>query len=458
MQNADALTGSAANVASLLQEIEDEGIGVENDVCHAALRALAVHPDPVLRAQVLDTMRQSWHALSNVGWHDSVACLLKNEQLEEALEALDDMRQANVPIKGWLLDTIVYMLCDVGDFFEALQIMQDRIRSGELHISGSAWYHLLDGACGALHYDTLAFVWSRQIELQYLKPSNGQCLAILQAAAQAGDVALATNVFRELSNRGATLISQHYELLMDAYFATDDLKTPLTILCIMNSAGIKVSRRTTRSLYQTLSFGPQRTQQAFEALKELREEKAERAIPTAAIDAIIEATLDYQPSDAKRDERYSSNDANLATAIQRYKHLHDLCPAGPTLDTFNTLLSGCAATPGHKATAMFLASEMLYLRVQPNAATYDHLLVVCLNHNAGNAKGMGDDEYEDAFKYYQEMRERTWTPRPSTFQRMIKRCAEVGDQRAWVLIERMREAGIDIDGIRSWLNTNWTSS
>lgn len=458
-RNADAENGSAANVASLLRDMEKEGVAVQSDVCHAALRALAVHPDAVLRGQILGIMRSNWYELSNAGWHYKIAGLIKTRQVEEALEAIDEMRRGRIAISGWLLNMMVFTLCDIGELDEALRVMQDRIRVGEAHVSAAAWYQLFDTACTVVHYDSLSFIWARQVESQYIKPSSGQCLAVLQAGAQRGDVALASSVFRELSSRGATLNSQHYELLMDAYYAIDDLKTPLTILSIMNSSGITPTRQTTRSLYQALRVSHERTQQAFDILIELRKEKPDRAIPTAAMNTILEATVDYDPSGYKRDNQNPANDSDLTTAIARYKHLHRLCPAGPTLDTFNTLLSRCAATQGHKATAMFLASEMLYLRVRPSAATYDHLLVACLiNDDPKSAVKEGEKEYEDAFKYYQEMRERKWTPRPSTFEKMVKRCAAAGDQRAFVLVERMREAGIDVQGIRTWLSANWTST
>lgn len=115
------------------------------------MKVLAVHPDVILRSQILDDMRRRWITLSESGWHDVVTGYMKDGQIEQALEGLEDMRRAGARVQRWLYDMVVYALCDMGEVDEALRIMKDRISMGESNISASVWYYLFDAACEALH-------------------------------------------------------------------------------------------------------------------------------------------------------------------------------------------------------------------------------------------------------------------------------------------------------------------
>lgn len=97
---------------------------------------------------------------------------------------------------------------------------------------------------------------------------------------------------------------------------------------------------------------------------------------------------------------------------------------------------------------MFLASEMLALSITPDALTYDRLLLVCLDQ----------DDYEDAFRYFEEMKGRGWAPRQGTLVAMVKKCAERGDERAFEIYREIQAEGMETAKIRKWLRDNWTGS
>ena len=91
---------------------------------------------------------------------------------------------------------------------------------------------------------------------------------------------------------------------------------------------------------------------------------------------------------------------------------------------------------------------MLALDVPPNALTYDRLILVCLD-------ATGEDDYEDAFKYFKEMKALGWWPRNGTLVAMVRRCCEQGDDRAWELVGEMEGMGIDIVAVERWMEKNW---
>ena len=112
-----------------------------------------MHPDPILRVQVLDIMRQRWMPLSDLGWHYVVAGLAREGQLEAALEGLQAMRNAlgSAKVESWLYDLIIYVLCDMDEVDEAYRLMMQRMPVEESYISRATWYYLFDTACGLLH-------------------------------------------------------------------------------------------------------------------------------------------------------------------------------------------------------------------------------------------------------------------------------------------------------------------
>jgi pentatricopeptide repeat protein len=255
-------------------------------------------------------------------------------------------------------------------------------------------------------------------------------LNVLDTAARHGDPVLAKDVFRVLSNRSVKLEIHHYEALLEAYASGNDVKSALTVLCAMRDAGIDPSDASTRAIYKSLRGQPEGPKEAFEALHLLR--KDGRKIPIVAINCVLDA---------------SSFQGNAILALEHYKQLRVLCPDGPNTTTFNVLVRACGVSH-RKDLAMFLVSEMQAMGISPDSLTYDRLLLVCLQ----------EDNYEDAFKYLEEMERRRWTPRPGTWKALVARCATASDQRAWELADRMDEKGLDTVKIRDWLSKTWGKS
>ena len=327
-----------------------------------------------------------------------------------ALDYLEQMRAESIVVQPWLHDLLAYCFCDTGDFDEVLKLMRYRLDSAELEISPTLWYYILDTASRNQHHEATLYAWRRCVEAGNLNPPSGICINILNTAARHGDFRLATDVFRILGQRTNSLQIHHYEALFEAYLTAGDHRTALSVLPVMAAANILATDATVRPLYLYLRQSPELPARALHTLQQLK--KADKVIPTVAINAIIEAAI-------------STNDLNFA--IDTYKILHTLSSTGPTTSTFNALFRGCAKA-GRKDTAMFLAAEMLALKVPPDALTYDRLILVCI-------EGMTDEDNDDAFKYFEEMKGMSWWPRRGTLVAMAKRFCEWGDERVWGLVD-----------------------
>ena len=162
--------GAAWRVHDLLEEMEKDSLQPDVGICHAVLKVLAVHPDHLLRTDVLEFMRSRWISVSEDGMHDIAAGMLKEGLFEQALETLDQMRQQSSRVEPWLLDMFVYTLGEAGETESAHTILRSRHLSGELNISKTLWHTLLDAASSNNDMDTTRFVWKTQATPGYLNP------------------------------------------------------------------------------------------------------------------------------------------------------------------------------------------------------------------------------------------------------------------------------------------------
>lgn len=202
----------------------------------------------------------------------------------------------------------------------------------------------------------------------------------------------------------------------------------------MSKAGIEPDASTTRSLYLYLFKSVNLPIEACKILESMC--KKDEVVPTGAVNVILEAF---------------SAQKNIDKAISLYKQMHTICESGPNTETFNIMLRHLPEK-AMKETAMFLAAEMRALKVRPDKLTYDRLIINCLY----------EIDYEDAFRYLEEMkrvgasRGETWWMRTGTVSALVRKCTEVGDERAWGLLEEMEKMGMPAAGrLKPWVEENY---
>ena len=431
----------------ILDEISVEGLTPDSATYHAALRVgyrasgvryalayttqvLAVHPDYLLRQHILEELRQRWFSLTREGWHDVIAGLIRERQLELALDTLDQMQEEGAKVDSWLYDLMIYTLCSAEEFDSAVDLMQHRISSGELYISATLWYYLLDTASRALHHRGTLFAYRGRVESSYLNPPAGICINILSTAARHGDIYLATSAIRVLGRRSGNPIQlHHYEALLETYMTAKDIRTSFTLLTIMAAAGHPPTEASTRPIFTYLSQSPSLPATAVLTLEELREQDLQ--IPIQAVNVIMEGYILHR---------------DIASALSIYKKLHKFGDSlNPNTATFNLLMRGCSQA-ARKDLAMFLASEMVALKIAPDKLTYDRLTLVCLN---------SENSIDDAWRYFEEMRGLGWWPRKGTAVTLARRACERGDQRIWKLADDDEGRAIPKWKIESLIGDYW---
>ncbi|KAJ5666739.1 hypothetical protein N7462_011148 [Penicillium macrosclerotiorum] len=379
LANTDSQRGSPDFVRSLLAEMERDGIAADSGTLHAALQVLAVHPDYLLRQEVLRKLRDRWLTLSPAGWHFVVAGLLREHQFELALEQVTLMERKDIHVENWLHSAIIYHLCDFEEFDEVLRLMQARVSQGH-DMTHMLWNYVLEKAGMAQHYALTRFVWQRMVELGYLRPRAEKCRIVLGIAAGVGDNELANSVFRYLTSRGTPLDLQDYERLIEAHIGAGRLYTAFDVLCTMHKAGIFLGESSTRSVLAYMIQNKIDRREAWQMLKRLKNEG--RSIPLGCVHVIAQLC----EHDALADPSVVDD------AVGFYKELYTLYPDGADVSVYNTLVQMCRRARKLDA-GMFLVKEMAALRVMPNTATFEAIILMCLS--TGN--------YKPAFMYFQDL-------------------------------------------------------
>lgn len=412
--NVDPRHGSARVVADLLQEMRTRGVSPTNAVYHAVLDVLAVHPDYVLRNEVLREMRQAWHAPSSSGQVSIVVGLLRDGQHEMALEKLEELDSSGVPIPFWLYDIFIFAFGELGIHDETLMILQRRLRDPEASVPHNIWFFLLDVFAQGAYYEGISYVWNRMVLSGRLVPSDGTAIHVLDTAARHGNASLAMQVIEMLLSRGRRLAMHHFEPLLEIQAATGDLRKAFTTICIMAKAGLQPDLSSTRAVFQQLQDSTSRTREAITILQDL---KYDHHVPIAAFNTVLQAKL--------------LQDGQLA-GLDLYRALGGMCSDAPDLETFKLLLERCTL---HK-TLGFIRAEMEVFDVRPDEALFNRMILIStLNSN-----------YEPAFRFLNKMRRiktaghfNNWYLDEGTALALIRRCIMAEDSRLHgVLVECKR--------------------
>ncbi|KAJ8128783.1 hypothetical protein O1611_g4848 [Lasiodiplodia mahajangana] len=415
--NINTQYGSAKVAAQLLKEAQSHSIATTPEIYQALLEVTAVHPDYVLRAQVLHDMKNRWYNLTPSAEVSIIISLLRDSQYELALWKLEELNKIPINVPPWLFDVFLYTFGELGFHEETLAILKHRQRVVDVvkraPLSLNAWQFLLDVFSRDAFQAGIKYIWDHSVTPGHIHPPDGVVLNVLNTASVHGDTMLAMSAIQELSARKIPLSMHHYEALIHVHMRHNDLRKALTILCIMSKAGLSPDLSSTRPIFQMLRDLPASIDQALRILHEL---KLQYTVPTAAFNVVLESTAAC---------------GDFKIAFDLYRTIRQVCTNGPDLETFDILLRQCTI----RKSMNFLLAEMEAFRLKPSKSILDHLVRICSLQ----------DDYEMAFHYLEMMRARTphgssetWWVSKNSALALLRRCIQARDQRFEYILEECR--------------------
>ncbi|KAI5283078.1 hypothetical protein KEM54_002433 [Ascosphaera aggregata] len=411
LSNTDAAAGSAHQIRALLDEMEANHIPADSPTLHAALRALAVHPDYILRQDVLRMLRNRWLSVSPMGWHYIVVGLIRENQFEMALHAISTMEAKHIQLNEWVFDLLIYSLCNVEEYDAILDLMKSRTEWGG-DISPTLWFHLLDRASFAMHEPCVELCWKTKVETGLIYPSFGICAQVLRITARSGNAKLANAVFRTMQARKSPRSIDHYESLIDTYLTSHDLENAICVLCELSRMTMFVSESSSRSILSRLISLNRPGEDYWELLKTIA----------------VRRKIDIPPAVANLVFEYCAHRQTMTLAMRLFQDYHTLVPAGPDSETVNYCIAGCRAAMDSvdeafrkqsKLAGWFL-QEMIDLKILPNRRSYEEIILWCL----------ASKKYEEAWNYFQEMLDNRFEITSKVAKTIRTMCFEVNDVHA----------------------------
>ena len=395
-------------------------------------QALAIHPSYYLRNFMLREMNSKWLELSIKGQYNVALGLLRDKQYELACERLEAMVEHEVLFPSWVFDIFITTFTRLGFLDEALEIlqMQRRLVKPARTASLNVMYYMLDEGSRALHHEATSYIWREMVDTNILNPSDGITSNALNTFSRHGDVELATKAIQLLSSRSVKLGIHHYEALIDCYAINEDLDNALKVLCIMDAAGLRMDRSSTRSIY-TLMMRLDQNDRAVKAVYALGNH---HEIPIAAFNVVIEAL---------------SMSGDMDRAIHLYQRIGHLRQAGPDLETFELLLG---RLPRGKIVD-FLLAEMASFSLEPTQGMRD-LVVRSYALDASST-------LDDAFRVLRAIEDKakesdtdSWISK-ATVLSLIERCFKDEDARVWSVVNRARLHVPEIEDEVRRLSAKW---
>jgi hypothetical protein len=130
----------------ILVECGQQAKGITN-----SSQVLAIHPDYLLRTEIMQEMKERWYSVSPEGWHNIVIGLLRDRQFELAMDKLEHMRSEQIRIQPWLYDIFTYQLCEADELDEAFKLLRRRTEEDMQEVTPTMWYYMLDTFSAAYH-------------------------------------------------------------------------------------------------------------------------------------------------------------------------------------------------------------------------------------------------------------------------------------------------------------------
>ncbi|KAM0328175.1 hypothetical protein ACHAQA_005582 [Verticillium albo-atrum] len=405
---------SADMLAQLFAEMRQLRINPGGQMCHDALEALVIHPNYLLRNEILWAMQESWAPISLSGHCNIALGLLRDGQFEMAFDKVEELLDKNPDVPPRLLDVFILAFAHRGYLDEAVRLAHDKRHATGEDVPLALWHVLLDACAEASHVEGTSYIWGRLLEHDRRRVSDGTLLAVLDTAARGGDPDLATAATAALTARGAKLGVHHYEALIDAYAGRGDVASALRLVCIMFRALGVVPAGSTRPIYARLKAQPNLLDKALEGLAAL---VADYEVPVQALNVVVEATVAARGFDA---------------ALEVYKQAPRYTQAVADDTTFRHLLGACEDARALR----FLVGENPQAALRADRSAFDRAV-----HAFADAR---DVEQAFACVGLLEAGDEAWLSRETALL-LVRRAADAQDERVWGLLEEARRRNLDVE-------------
>jgi pentatricopeptide repeat protein len=254
----------------------------------------------------------------------------------------------------------------------------------------------------------------------------GLCLRVLSVAAKHAHPALAVSVFDELAKISVTWDERHFLPLIDAYVRAGDIRQAFIVLNIMRErSATPPTIRSIQTLIQALTKDTKALDTAYFILEDIAKQEGQ-VVDLVAFNSLLQACVGLQ--DASR-------------AVATYREFEKF-GVTPDLETYNILLRAVKQV-AHIDLMMAILQDMKAAGLSPNEETFTNVILTCVLSPP--------PQHETAFPYLEEMKAHGYVPSAGVYKAFIKKCIFANDDRAYALLDEMRNMGHETTLIERWI-------
>ncbi|KAM0563738.1 hypothetical protein ACHAPJ_001470 [Fusarium lateritium] len=319
-------TGSSLGVRRLLEDMLEHKIGYTAELCYSALEALTVHPDYVVRQDIIDIMNRYWFEFTVPAKQSIALGMLRDGQYELALDKLTELIESKDLVDLWVYDVFIVEFGRMGFLDEMLQILKKRKHAkGTDDAFRSIMLMALDVFSQAFHLKGTVFAWADVIQNSVHNPSTGILENVLATGAKHGDTSLTTKALDMLSQRtNGRLLHQHHEAVVEAFVNAGDMASAFGTLKMVQNSGFAVIKGNTRLIYRHLLKNPDLVDTAVSTITNMHKEGP---LPLQLVMVTVEAIAQAQ---------------NAEAAMPLYRDIYFLTGHHPSFVLINHLLERSA--------------------------------------------------------------------------------------------------------------------
>jgi len=335
--------------------------------------------------------------------------------IELALQLLSEMSTLGLSPSLRSAQSIIISACDIGFPRLALDLAHSFEHGSARRLDNHVWMACLVSSAENLYSDGVGMAWHKVVNELNMIPDEGCCINILNTVGRHGLASLGMQVLRVLKSIGVSSEEYHFAPVIEAFCHDNNIKEAFAVLEIMRSSNVTPVAETAFPIFQLIQKDTDSVDEAWDILNTMFEEG--KTIDVAALNVVVQASVAL---------------GDLQRAIGTYKAFSEL-KVTPTVDTYNTLLSGCIQAK-HRELGDRLLGEMKQAGVKPDDHTYERLIILCLTQPT----------YEDAFFYLEEMKSEGHLPTQPIYEAVVRKCVSVGDTRHKLALDEMLEHGYEM--------------
>ncbi|KAG0736965.1 hypothetical protein G6F57_012540 [Rhizopus arrhizus] len=406
--------GKCDKIKLLLKQMKAKDIKPARIFFDKALQLAARFGNSTLQAELLLHMEYYGYPKTSKTYHYMLTCMRENMELERALDTIEHMKKQEIEPS-----TLSY----IGIIHLAVLLQQPRtayeLLCSAKQLSDFPWHdeflflQVLRSSAYHNEYDIVKTIWEEAVIHKKFKPDEGVCLHVLNTAGKNADPQLSSSVIEYIGRQGYPYRECHFQLLLETFALSGNIIGTFELFNVMRAVGIIPNKKTVAPIVSIFVHDKNAIEKAKDALHHIASANSEK-LDIAAFNLVIHVLA----SSGKNEEAIS-----LLNQIDEF----GLKPNNETLDAaLDACIHSKDVTLGEE-----IYKDMISKGVKKTVSTLNKMVVLMCTQ----------DDYEDAFKYLEEMKHLSMVPYRGSYYKLVKKLAASNDSRLNIALDDMKDYG-----------------